>query len=1100
MIVTFISQCEKKAIPRTRRVLDAFADRIGDNTWQTVITEDGLLAVKRLLLKTVSKSTAVACHRIATRRRTELVWIVGKRNKFNSEGLVPVNYTENGIEQFMDKEKWGSLALMKDAVAIAGLFHDFGKANILFQAKLKNEGKNRYEPIRHEWISLRIFQAFVGSNTDDQWLTELTEIDKYHTNELFKDGIDQGYNNPLVNLPPFAQLVGWLVLSHHKLPVVPHWKDNLNQFQERRLEELNKNKIKPLEAWFERELQVYWNSYNFKDVDIQGLLLDNWIIHSDGLPYKSLKWRLQAMKAADKALQSINQLEGKNLLHNELFTTHLSRMALMLADHHYSALEEVTKEWQSPNYKVYANSDRDTKQLKQQLDEHLIGVSKHAIDISQALPRLKSSLLFLEDNAFLKSTKINTDKFAWQIAAQKEAKSLSETSSKQGFFGINMASTGKGKTLANAKIMYALAEKEQDCRFTVALGLRTLTLQTGREYRKQLDLSVQQLAIVVGGIASKTLFENEQSKKEAQQNFGTGSQSVEDFLDPNLEIDYDLLGVEHSLYEWTKTNPRIEKILQAPVLVCTIDHLIPATDGTKGGKQIGPMLRLLTSDLIIDEPDDFGLEDLPALCRLVHWAGMLGSRVLLSTATMPPDLAFAAFQAYQAGWAEYAKVNIANWSEKVNCAWFDEQPKNGAVSKEIQNFNEFKAEHEKYVARRVEYLSKTSLIKHKGKFLENQQDVVNIYVGFAQTILQGAVALHQNNQIEIECKQISIGLVRMANINTLVAVAKVLSKLSMPENIHIHLCVYHSHYPLAVRSYLENQLDRILNRKENWPPQDVEQLVKNTQAENQIFIVLASPVAEVGRDHDYDWAIIEPSSMRSIIQIAGRVLRHRDILPEHENILLINQNIKQLKGSERCFNRPGFEIEKLGLKLNNHKLKDVLEEKQFQKINAIARVIAPKVNSVENLVTLEHEALLKQLFTHVEPAKLWWKEQVHWSGILQKLQPFRKSAKDEAVYLLVNNDELQWQWKNETVSPPKMGALAGSGIEIKEENIELVQGISFWFDLNPQPIYEELAKDLGIDKEEAARRFGELRLVSYKKDDTNQYKYFTNFGVYQEVK
>ena len=47
MIVTFISQCEK-AIPRTRRVLDAFADRIGDNTWQTVITEDGLLAVKTI--------------------------------------------------------------------------------------------------------------------------------------------------------------------------------------------------------------------------------------------------------------------------------------------------------------------------------------------------------------------------------------------------------------------------------------------------------------------------------------------------------------------------------------------------------------------------------------------------------------------------------------------------------------------------------------------------------------------------------------------------------------------------------------------------------------------------------------------------------------------------------------------------------------------------------------------------------------------------------------------------------------------------------------------------------------------------------------------
>ena len=100
MIVTFISQCEKKAIPRTRRVLDAFADRIGDNTWQTVITEDGLIAVKKLLRKTVTKSTAVSCHWIRGRRRSELLWIVGNRNKFNSEGIVPVNSTQK--EVFMD--------------------------------------------------------------------------------------------------------------------------------------------------------------------------------------------------------------------------------------------------------------------------------------------------------------------------------------------------------------------------------------------------------------------------------------------------------------------------------------------------------------------------------------------------------------------------------------------------------------------------------------------------------------------------------------------------------------------------------------------------------------------------------------------------------------------------------------------------------------------------------------------------------------------------------------------------------------------------------------------------------------------------------------
>lgn len=100
MIVTFISQCEKKAIKRTRKILDAFANRIGDNVWQTNITEIGLKTVYELLKSTASKSTAVACHRIATRHRTELVWVVGNKSAFNHQGYVPVNRTS--MELFMD--------------------------------------------------------------------------------------------------------------------------------------------------------------------------------------------------------------------------------------------------------------------------------------------------------------------------------------------------------------------------------------------------------------------------------------------------------------------------------------------------------------------------------------------------------------------------------------------------------------------------------------------------------------------------------------------------------------------------------------------------------------------------------------------------------------------------------------------------------------------------------------------------------------------------------------------------------------------------------------------------------------------------------------
>ena len=92
MMVTFISQCEKKALKRTRRVLDAFANRIGDNTWQTIITQEGLNAVQKLLKKTASKSTAVSCHWIRSRSRSDFLWVVGNRDEFDENGIVAVNY------------------------------------------------------------------------------------------------------------------------------------------------------------------------------------------------------------------------------------------------------------------------------------------------------------------------------------------------------------------------------------------------------------------------------------------------------------------------------------------------------------------------------------------------------------------------------------------------------------------------------------------------------------------------------------------------------------------------------------------------------------------------------------------------------------------------------------------------------------------------------------------------------------------------------------------------------------------------------------------------------------------------------------------------
>ncbi|ENU20821.1 hypothetical protein F994_01056 [Acinetobacter bohemicus ANC 3994] len=216
MIVTFVSQCEKKALARTRRVLDAFADRIGDNTWQTVITEDGLIAVKKLLRKTVTKSTAVSCHWIRGRRRSELLWIVGNRNKFNMQGIVPVNTTKKSLAQNKWENDWHYLPLIKALVAVSALLHDWGKATVLFQEKLQPKSKNgkKGDPLRHEWISCLLLNALVQHSGDVKhdgaWLNLL--IHQSWSEDALKQTITQhlDQSKALDQLPPMGA-IGFMV-------------------------------------------------------------------------------------------------------------------------------------------------------------------------------------------------------------------------------------------------------------------------------------------------------------------------------------------------------------------------------------------------------------------------------------------------------------------------------------------------------------------------------------------------------------------------------------------------------------------------------------------------------------------------------------------------------------------------------------------------------------------------------------------------------------------------------------------------------------------------------------------------------------------------
>ena len=176
MNVLLISQCSQRALTETRRILDQFAERRGDRTWQTAITQAGLDTLRKLLRQTARKNTAVACHRIGGKNRSELLWVVGNARQFNEEGAVPTNTTQTNVLRAEDEANWHTLRMIQQLTALAALMHDLGKGSDAFQARLRGDltTKNLY---RHEWTSVRLFQAFVHScdsvDDDAPWLDQL---------------------------------------------------------------------------------------------------------------------------------------------------------------------------------------------------------------------------------------------------------------------------------------------------------------------------------------------------------------------------------------------------------------------------------------------------------------------------------------------------------------------------------------------------------------------------------------------------------------------------------------------------------------------------------------------------------------------------------------------------------------------------------------------------------------------------------------------------------------------------------------------------------------------------------------------------------------
>lgn len=1059
MNVLLISQCSKRALVETRRILDQFAERRGERTWQTPITQVGLDTVRKMLRKTARKNTAVACHWIRGRDHTELAWIVGDAKRFNAQGAVPTNTTERDILRSEHENDWVSAEDIKLLAILSSLFHDFGKASRAFQKKLESR-KPIADAYRHEWVSLRLFEAFVGEDDDEGWLRRLERCDEKDTQVCLKRLVrdDQpGAISPFQkgHLPPLAQAIGWLVVTHHRLPV----SDQYNASLLRRVEGLVAAPADWHGAQKEATKKDKARCWEFPK----------------GLPFSSSDWRRRVQRQARLILQRPGIVKcGERLLHDP-YVMHLSRLALMLADHHYSS-EDPNPRYGDSAFPLYANTDRDTRQFKQRLDEHLGGVASHARRVVLALPRLERELPRLARHKAFKQRTAH-ERFRWQNKAFDLAISVREESNHRGFFGINMASTGCGKTIANGRILYGLADPLKGARFTIALGLRTLTLQTGEAYRERLRLGSEDLAVLVGGGAVRELFE---AGKKNERLSGSGSESADALVTEESSVHFEGSLADSPLSKWLKKNSDANKLLQAPILTCTIDHLVPATESLRGGRQIAPMLRLMTSDLVLDEPDDFDVDDLPALSRLVHWAGLLGSRVLLSSATLPPALVQGLFQAYREGRRSFqANRGVPGLPLSIPCAWFDESR---CQKETVDGVESFLSAHSSFVKKRLISLRKDqprrkvelTAVSSPGKGREGA------IAAIAERLPAWIETMHSANHVVQPDTgvRVSFGLVRMANIAPLISVARALHHQSFELNAHVHLCVYHSKHPLLVRSAIESMLDRTLRRSDAeeavFSEPIVLQALHGRPERDQIFVVLASPVAEVGRDHDYDWAIVEPSSMRSIIQLAGRIRRHRRNPPSGVNLLLLKKNIKGLEGKTPAFCRPGFEG---ALALSSHDLGDLLTDEQLTPLDAAPRIRErDPLRPSDNLVDLEHRALRNLMLGEDAGVTAynvpdWWRPAAYLSGILQKAQRFRKSEPESFFALLPDEDD-----PNEFVFHEYLDDWIPSNKRLKPEASLTCPQISPWGPSDYCAELQALAERLEMDPLRCAKRYGTISM------------------------
>ena len=973
MIVLFVSECERQALKKSRRILNRYARQIGRRTWLTRISQEGLKDIHAALRNVSSRQMAVSCHRICSRSRTELVWVVGSRRHFDHDGHYAFSSSKRDFLRPL-REAAPMERLCAYLAELAGLFHDLGKDNAFFQNKLwqaitTSKSLAIADPVRHELLSLMLVGklATLASGVkrlnkveDTTWLPAFGHLSTLSslfssTSELFnKEGgwnVDQTHKQdeafPLPKLKDNNILLwSWLFLlsSHHRLPFgywqagnatpSPKKQSHIRSASDADYKQHMTDNLRPAQTssrpW---QQEVRW----FKQVANCAQRINHWFTNHQS-QLLDPEWR-------EAFLHTIIQF---------------GRTGMMCADHSVSAKDN-KQSTNSQKGTLIANTAKVLGQIKSGavLGTHLFNVGKQANSLTRSLwqPYLGMPAITSEDIPApmrADAEEAENSRFIWQDAACMALKSVAKAGADAGFIGFVQADTGTGKTRACARMMAALGP---EVRYTVALGLRTLTLQTGASYRKDLELTAQQVTTLVG----ESLITRLQEQSEAQ-----GSESRGAWSDEEITIDGDCCddALPKALNDMLEGESKHKQLLMAPVLVCTADHITAASDATRGRHLIAT-LRVMSADLVLDEVDNYDETALVALGKLVYLTALSGRRVLLSSATLTPAISESLFLAYIRGYNAYAKRRgltepqvatgwFSQFKELCEVKWFRQSD----LSAPDTLCKKFARRQNTYARSLVQKMDEGPARRSIGWLKLPEQCSLT---GLADGIYHAAKILHNRFAATDPKtgKQLSCGLVRVSRVRHCWEISSMLCEQTPDDGWDHQVVCYHARLSSLARWHTEQWLDSAMNRKNPdaiWEEPLLRKLLDNSTVQNIMVIVVATPVEEVGRDHDFDWGIFEPSSTRSVIQSGGRIWRHRFSAQRIDNIMLLPAAIDEIinPGQKKAvYRRPGVESDPDYL-LSVHQAENILPKDWTERLDARHSLIAPSASDVE-LTYLEHK-------------------------------------------------------------------------------------------------------------------------------------------------